>query len=487
MAPGTADRAPRSHDPRHAPLWPSIDEKSQTMRVIVCGAGRVGFGIARRLSRERNTVTVIDQNKALVRSIADQLDVRGVVGNGAYPDILAEAGAREADMIVAVTYSDEVNMIACQIAHTLFKVPTKVARIRTTRYLDPLYSDLFSRNHMPIDVIISPEREVSDTIMQRMSTPGAFETKAFVDGRVWAVGVKLKDDCPIINTPLRQVAELFPDLKITIVGIMRGDKLRRSHGGDQLSPGDRIYFVADRQDVSRALDIMGESERQARRVIIIGGGNIGFFVARGLEKLGAMKIRLIERDKARAEAVAEQLERTVVLQGDGLDRKILREAGAEDAETVVAVTDNDQVNILASVVAKREGARRSLALINDPDYGPICEAVGVDRYVDPRATTISTILQHIRRGRIKGVFSLADGQAELIDAIALETSPIVNKPLDEANLPEGVIIGAVYRDGVVAMPTSKTVIRPDDRIVLMALRENVRDVEQMFRVSIEYF
>jgi trk system potassium uptake protein TrkA len=254
-----------------------------------------------------------------------------------------------------------------------------------------------------------------------------------------------------------------------------------------LEPGDQVYFVADRTDVTRALEIMGEAARQARRVIIVGGGNIGLFVAKGLEKMGAMKIRLIERDRKRAELIAEELERTIVLQGDGLDRAVLREAGVADAETVVAVTDNDQVNILASVVAKREGARRSMALVNDQDYGPIAEAVGVDRYVDPRATTISTILQHIRRGRIKGVYSLSDGAAELIDAVALETSPLVNKPLRDAELPEGVMIGAVFRDNEVQMPTGDTVINAGDRIVLMSMRENVKDVEQMFRVSIEYF
>lgn len=457
------------------------------MRVIVCGAGRVGFGIARRLARESNDVTIIDQSKELVRSVAEQLDVRGIVGNGAYPDVLADAGAREADMVVAVTYSDEVNMIASQIAHTLFNVPTKVARIRAAGYLDPRYSDLFSRNHMPIDVIISPEREVSEAIMQRMSTPGAFETKSFVDGRVWALGVRLRDTCPIIDTPLRQVAELFPDLKITIVAIQRDGRMWRAHADDQIASGDEIYFIADRDDVTRALEIMGEAERQARRVVIIGGGNIGLYVAQGLEKLGSMKIRLIERDGKRAETIAEQLQRTVVLQGDGLDRGILREAGVADAQTVVSVTDNDQVNILSSVVAKREGARRSMALINDQDYGPISEAVGIDRFIDPRATTISTILQHIRRGRIKGVYSLSDGKAEIMDAIALETSPLVNKPLKEAALPEGVMIGAVYRDNKVIMPNSETIIKPGDRIVLLALKDFVKDAEQMFRVSIEYF
>ncbi len=457
------------------------------MRIIICGAGRVGFGIARRLASENIDVTVVDQSKDLVRALSERLDVRGVVGNGSYPEVLAEAGAREADMVIAVTVSDEVNMIACQVAHSLFNVPTKIARIRAAGYLDTRYSDLFGRNHLPIDVIISPEREVSEAIMQRMSTPGAFETKSFVDGRVWAVGVRLKEDCPILNSPLRQVASLFPDLKITIVLIKREDRIWRAHAEDQLSVGDDIYFIADRGDVTRALEIMGQAERQARRVIIVGGGNIGLYVASGLEKLGNTKIRLIERDRARAETIAAELERTIVLQGDGMDRALLREAGVEEAETVVAVTNNDQVNILSSVVAKREGARRAMALINEQDYGPIAEAVGVDRFVDPRATTVSTILQHIRRGRIKGVYSLFDGAAEVVDAIALETSPLVNKPLMEAELPEGVMIGAVFRDGKVSMPNSKTVIKPGDRIVVMALHDYVKDVEQMFRVSIDYF
>lgn len=457
------------------------------MRIIICGAGRVGTGIAKRLAQEGNDVTLVDQSKQLVRAVSERFEVKGVVGNGAHPEILEQAGAREADMLIAVTYSDEVNMIACEVAHALFNVPTKIARIRSSGFLDPTYSDLFGRAHIPIDVIISPEREVSEAIMQRLAMPGAFETKSFVDGKVWGVGVRLKDDCPILNSPLRQVAELFPDLKITIVAVRRDGRIWRAHADTQLLAQDSIYFVADRHDVARALDIMGATERQARRVIVIGGGNIGLTVAAGLEKLGTVKIRLIERDRARAEAIAEQLERTIVLQGDGLDRAILREAGVEEADSVVAVTNNDQANILSCVVARREGARRTMALVNEEDYGPVSSAVGIDQFVDPRATTISTILQHVRRGRIKGVYALGDGEAELIDAIALETSPLVNKPLEEAELPEGVMIGAVYRDGKVAMPNSQTVIRPGDRVVVFALRDYVKDVEQMFRVSIDYF
>lgn len=457
------------------------------MRVIVCGAGRVGYGIARRLAHEGNDVVVIDQSKTLIREISERLDVRGVVGNGSYPDVLSEAGAREADMIITVTHSDEVNMIACQIAHTLFNVPTKIARIRAQGYLEPKYSDLFSRSHLPIDVIISPELAVSDAIMQRMLTPGAFDVSSFVDGLVWAVGIKLPSDCPVVDTPLSQLYDLFPDFRVTIVGIKRGDKLWPASSDDQLEAGDQIIFVSKRDNVPRALDIMGVALSRARRVIIIGGGNIGLNVARALEGLKSMKVRLIERDRKRAEFIAEKLERTIVLQGDGLDRALLHEAGVEDTETVIAVTNNDQVNILSSVVAKKEGARRALTLVNDQDYTAVSDAVGIDRYLDPRATTISSILQHIRRGRIKGVYSLFDGMAEIIDAVALETSPLVNKPLKDANLPSGVIVGAVYRENDVLMPNSEFVILPGDRIVLMAMREQVRNVEQMFRVSVEYF
>lgn len=378
-------------------------------------------------------------------------------------------------------------MIACQIAHTLFNVPTKIARIRAQGYLDPKYSDLFSRNHLPIDVIISPELAVSEAIMQRIITPGAFDVTSFVDGRVWAVGVKLPAECPVVDTPLNQLYDLFPDLRITIVGIRRGEKLWRAHSDDQLEAGDQIIFVCKRENVPRALDILGVAVSRARKVIIIGGGNIGINVARGLESLKGMKVRLIEQDRKRAEFVAERLERTIVLEGDGLDRELLHEAGVQDAETVIAVTNNDQVNILSSVIAKKEGARRALTLVNDPGYSAVSEAVGIDRFLDPRATTISSILQHIRRGRIKGLYSLFDGNAEIIDAVALETSPLVDKPLKDSNLPDGVIVGAVTRGDDVFMPYADFVIQPGDRVVLMAMREHVKDVEQMFRVSVEFF
>lgn len=457
------------------------------MRVIICGAGRVGFGIARRLSREKNDVTIIDQSKKLIRTVVERLDVRGIAGNGAWPDTLEAAGAREADMVIAVTHSDEINMVSCQIAHALFDVPTKIARVRSKNYLDPRYSDLFSRKNLPVDVVISPEQEVSESILQRLVTPGAFDVKEFAGGKIWAAGIRLGESCAILNTPLRQIAELFPDLGLTIAMVRRGDRMWCAHEDDHLQTGDRVYVICDRKDLARAIGIMGETASRARRVIIIGGGNIGLHIAANLEKTASVKIRLIEKNRERAEHIAETLERTVVLRGDGLDREILSEAGIAQAESVVSVTDSDQVNILTSVVAKRNGARRSMALINNQDYIPVAEAVGIDRLVDPRATTVSTILQHIRRGRIKGIYSVSDGAAEVVDAIALETSPLVNRPLRDAELTGGIVIGAICRKGEVIIPSPDTVIRQDDRVVLMAMRENIEDVEKLFRVSIDYF
>ncbi len=433
------------------------------MRAIVCGAGRVGYGIAARLARERANVTVIDHEPDLIRGLTERLDVRGVVGSASYPDVLVEAGAREADMLIAVTRSDEVNIVSCQIAHSVFNVPTKIARIRARSYLETRYADVFSRDNIPIDVIISPEREVAGTVLQRLTTPAAFEVKSFADDRIWAVGVRLREDCPVLQTPLRQVRELFPDLRITIVGVRRGERFFRATGDDQLAAGDDVYFVCARENVERALEILGEAYKQARRIIIIGGGNIGYDVAEALEQRGNVKIRLIEKDEKRAAWIVSE------------------------AEAVVALTDSDQVNVLAGVIAKREGAKRANVLVNEAEYGPLAQSVGIDRFIDPRATTISTVLQHVRRGRIKSVYSILDGEAELVDAVALQTSKLVGTPLGESQLPAGIAIGAILRAGEVVLPDQDTVIQPNDRVVLLALRENVATVQKLFRVGIEYF
>lgn len=458
------------------------------MKVIVCGAGQVGFGIARRLASENNDVTVIDQSPELVTEISEQLDVQGVVGHGAHPDALERAGARDADMLIAVTFFDEVNMVACQVGHSIFNVPLKIARVRAGSYLEREWADLFSRDHMPIDEIISPELEVAKSIMRRLAVPGAFVTYDFEDRKVQLVGTHLDDDCPVLDTPLRQLTELFPDLAAVVAGISRDGNMIVPKPSDQLMAGDNIYFIANREHVDRTLDIFGHEESEARRVVILGGGNIGLYLARQLENSRQkVNVKIIEQNKKRAEFVADQLDRTVVLHGDGLNRDILIEAGIHETETIVTLTDRDQVNILASVLAKKEGCQRALCLINDRSYTTLSEGLGIDAFIDPRATTVSTILRHVRRGRIRDLQSIENGEAEVIEAEALETSTLVGKPLRDAELPDGIIIGAIVRDGEVIVPRGGTIVQTKDRVILFAERDMVREVEKMFRVSIEYF
>ncbi|MSP42304.1 MAG: Trk system potassium transporter TrkA [Alphaproteobacteria bacterium] len=458
------------------------------MKVIVCGAGQVGFNIAKQLAAEHNDVTVIDHNAELIRKISDTLDVQGMTGHASDPNVLDRAGAADADMLIAVTQNDEVNMVACQVAHALFNLPMKVARIRNQNYLQQQWLNLFSRDHMPIDVVISPEVEVGRAVLRRLAMPGAFEAAPFADDRVMLMGTLLEENCPVVNTPLRQLTELFPDLNIIIAGIVRDAKLFIPRGDDQMRVGDQAYFIAANEYVGRALDIFGYEQKPARRVIILGAGNIGMFVARELEKSdSSIRVKIIEYRKERAEMAADQLSQTVVLHGDALDLEILREANIAETEIIVAVTDDDEVNILASVLAKQGGCQRAIALINNPGYGPLMRSLGIDVSVDPRAMTVSKILQHVRRGRIRGLYSLFNGTAEVLEAEALETATVIGKPLNEAEIPRGIMIGAIVRGDQVIVPRGNTIIRTGDRVVILALADMVKKVEQMFRVSLEYF
>ncbi len=461
------------------------------MKVIVCGAGQVGYNIARQLAQEMNDVTVVDRSPELIRRINDTLDVQAVLGHGAQPDVLERAGAAEAEMIIAVTAGDEVNMVTCQVAHSIFNVPRKVARVRAQSYLNRKWANLFSRDHLPIDVIISPEREVAAAMLQRLEVPGAFETVPFADNKVRMVGCRLEENCPVVNTPLRQLTELFPDLNIVVTGIWREGRMLTPSGDDQMFVGDEIYFASDVGHVQRALTIFGHEEKTARRLIIIGGGNIGLYLAQGIEEAYPnMRSIIIEENKARAELITDFLSSTIVLAGDGLDEEILREANARETETVIAVTDDDEVNILASLLAKRAGVERSMALITHANYTSLQTSLGIDVFVDPRETTVSTILQHVRRGRIRGLHSIRDGAAEIIEAEAMETSPLVGTPLRDIDLPSGIVVGAIMRkgkEGTITIPRGGTVIEPGDRVVLFVLAHRVKKVEQMVRVGVEFF
>lgn len=455
------------------------------MKVIICGAGRVGFGIAKELAVERNSVTVIDQSAASVEHATVNLDVRGVIGHAAHPGVLAQAGAGDADMLIAVTQSDEVNMVACQVGHSLFNTPQKFARIRAQAYLDGEWGGLFTNKNLPVDVVISPELEVGKAIVRRLETPGAFDTFPFADGRVSVLGIRLDEECEVLATPLDQLSSLFPFIKIA--GIRRDDTVFIPQPSDQLENGDQLYVFVDHTQASRALDVFGKSADRARRVVVIGGGNIGVYVARALEALPGLRVRMIEADKSRAERAADALNRTVVLHGDGLDQDIQDEAGARDAELVIALTNDDKVNVLASARAKREGAGRTICLINDRSYEALKEPLGIDVLIDPRSTTVSTILQHVRRGRITGLQSIEDGMAEIIEGVALDTSPLVGKSLGETLPAGGAVVGAIVRDHTVHVGPVDMKIKAEDRLVIFAERAKVREIEKLFRVALEYF
>jgi trk system potassium uptake protein TrkA len=374
------------------------------------------------------------------------------------------------------------------VAHSLFNVPTKVARVRAQSYLKPHWSDLFSRDHMPIDVIISPEIEVGEMVLRRLALPGAVETVRFADDQVVVVGVMCREDCPVVNTPLRQLTELFPDLGAVVTGVFRGNHLFVPKSSDSLMVNDLVYVVARRDRVRRTLAIFGHEEPEANRVVIAGGGNIGHYVARMLEeRQSTAKVKIIEHSRERALGIADSLKRSVILHGSALDQTILLEADIQDADTLIAVTNEDEVNILSCVMAKKLGCKRNLSLINNPSYPAFTHALGIDAFVNPRQVTISKILQHVRRGRIRGVHALQNGAAEVIEAEALETSPLVGKPLRDIELPDGIRVGAIFRDGTVITPNGSTIIRAHDRCVLFAIAERVRQVEQMFRVSLEFF
>ncbi|QYZ71256.1 Trk system potassium transporter TrkA [Neotabrizicola shimadae] len=458
------------------------------MKVIICGAGQVGWQIARHLSGERNDVTIVDSNADLVRRAADTLDVRGVAGFASYPDVLERAGARDADMIIAATHSDEVNMVTCQVAHSIFSVPRKIARLRAQSYLDAIYSDLYRAGHLPIDVVISPEREVAEAALQRLAAPAAFDTESFMGGRAHLLGIALTEDCPVLGTPLRQLNELFSTLRAIVVGIRRGDRLFAPDPDDMLFAEDQIYVFTHSEDVARCVEIFGKQARKQERVIIIGGGNVGLAVARALEKrTDRVRTKIIEKDRARAELAADGLERTIVLNGDGMDMDILAEADIDRADAVLVVTDDDKTNLLAAVRAKQAGCPMSIALVNDPTLAPLMAPLDIDAYINPRATTVSSILRHIRHGKVRAIYSIGDAEAEVIEAQVLSTSPLAGKLVRDVEFPEGVLVGALMKGEKVVKPTGDLRIEAGDVIALFAMASDVPEVERLLQVSIDFF
>lgn len=458
------------------------------MKVIICGAGQVGWQIARHLAGERNDVTIIDKDADLVRRATETLDVQGVAGFASYPDVLERAGARDADMIIAATHSDEVNMVVCQVAHSIFGITRKIARLRAQSYMDAIYSDLYRRDHLPIDVVISPESEVAEAALQRLAAPSTFDTESFMNGKAQLLGIALDEDCPVINTPLRQLTDLFSTLRAIVVGIRRDGRLFAPEPGDQLFATDQVYVLSHVEDVNRTLDIFGKDTKKQERIVIIGGGSVGLAVARALEKrTDRVRAKIIERNRTQAEEAADALQRTIVLNGDGMDIDILAEANIDRADAVLAVTDDDKTNILASVRAKQAGCAMAIALINDPTLVPLMGALDIDAYINPRATTVSSILRHIRHGKVRAIYSIGDAEAEVIEAQVLGTSPIAGRLVRDIEFPEGVLVGALMKGEKVVKPTGDTKVEEGDVILLFCMAGDVPEVERLLQVSIDFF
>lgn len=458
------------------------------MKIIICGAGQVGWQIARHLSRERNDITLIDIQPELVRRATEALDVRGIAGFASHPDVLDRAGARDCDLLIAATHSDEVNMVTCQVAHTIFGVPRKIARLRSKAYLEAIYSDLYRTEHLPIDVVISPEREVARAALQQLAAPSTFDSETFLGGRTKLLGLHLQEDCPCLNTPLRQLGEIFESLQAVVAGVRRDGRLFVPDSKDQLFAGDRIYVFSHIDDVDRTLEVFGKSFVPPKRVVLIGAGPVGLHVAEQLEKSkNRPRTMVIERDRERAEHAADMLDRTIVLNGDGLAAELLEEADIQTADAVLTLTDDDKTNILAAVRAKQAGAKLAIALINDPSLVVMTSALNIDAYINPRATTVSTILRHVRHGRVRDIYSIGDAEAEVIEAQILKTSAMASGPIRDLDLPEGALIGMIQKGNRIMRPDPDMRLEEGDIACIFALAQDVAEVEGMLQVAIDFF
>ena len=458
------------------------------MKIIICGAGQVGWQIARHLSVENNNVTIVDSDPSLIRRATENIDVQGVLGFASYPDVLEQAGARDADMIIAATNSDEVNMVICQVAHSVFTVPRKIARLRSQSYLNAIYSDLYREDHLPIDVVISPEQEVAEAALLRLEAPAAFDIETFLKGSAQIIGIELQSDCPVIDTPLKQLTDLFSTLRARVVAIRRNGDLFVPTSKDQMFTDDQIYLIAHRDDVSRTMEIFGKKMRKQERVVIIGAGTVGLSVAKSLEtRSEKFKIKIIERDRNVAEFAAGRLERTIVLHGDGLDFDCLAEANIQAADAILAVTDDDKTNLLSAVRGKAEGCKMAISLINDPTLISLMVPLKIDAHLNPRATTVSSILRHVRHGRVSQVYSIGDAEAEVIEAKILSTSPMSGQAIKDIGFPEGAVIGAIKRGEEFIKPNGDSKVYDGDIVVIFSISKDVPEVEKLLQVTINLF
>ncbi len=461
------------------------------MNIIICGAGRVGFTIAKLLSEQGHSITVIDQSSEDIEKIDDILDVKAIVGKATYPSILEKAKASEADMIIAVTKNDEINMLICQIAFSIFNVQKKVARIRSQDYLNPKFTKVYNKENLPIDVIISPEIEIAKSLQRKLEAPGALDNVPFADNKIRLLEILINENCPLINIKLNEITKKFPKLDANIMGVIRNDKFIILKKNDVMLKDDKAYLIINASQMSETLHSFGHNEKTSNKILIIGGGNIGFNLAKNLEEtLESPRVKIIEKDKLRAEFIANELNDTIIINGDGLDEEILLEANLNEVETVLALTNDDEDNLMVSVLVEKFtkdkdvlNNKRTMALINKPNYSLLQSSLKIDDLIDPRMNTVSSILKHVHKGTIETAYSILNGEYEVIEAEIIETSDLINKELKNSDLPDEIRIGAILRGKDVIIPRSNFVFKKDDVVVFLAKKELLQVVENMFRIS----
>ena len=455
------------------------------MNIIICGAGRVGFAIAKSLTEQDHSVTVIDQSSDDIQKINESLDVKAIVGKATLPTILEKANTSEADMIIAVTRNDEINMLICQIAYSIFKVPKTIARIRSQDYLDPKFSTLYNKENLPIDVIISPEFEIAKSIIRKLESPGSLDNVTFANNKIRLLEIFIDKSCPISNTKLNDLTKKFPKLNANILGVVRDEKFIFLKKNDFMKFNDKAYVVINSSQMNETLKAFGHDEKISSKILIIGGGNIGLHLAKNIEKsFEDARLKIIEKNKERAEFLANELSNTIVINGNGLDEDILAEVNLEDVETVIALTNDDEDNLMVSVIVEKFSKnKRTMALTNKPNYSLLQSSLKIDDLIDPRKTTVSSILKHIHKGTIENAYSILNGDYEVIEAEIIETSELINKELKESNLPNEIRIGAILRDNQVIIPRSNFIFKKNDSVVLLAKKDQLQTVESMFRLT----
>ena len=455
------------------------------MNIIICGAGRVGFTIAKLLTEQNHSVTVIDQSSEDIQKINDVLDVKAIVGKATSPIILENANSKEADMIIAVTRNDEINMMVCQIAYSLFKIPKKIARVRAQDYLNPKFSKLYNKENLPIDVIISPEIEIAKSIQRKLESPGALDNVPFADNKIKLLEIHIDESCPISEIKLNELTKKFPKLNANILGVIRDEKFNFLKKNDVMKKNDKAYVVINSLQIKETLSAFGHNEKISNKILIIGGGNIGFNLAKNIEQtFEDARLKIIEKDKERAEIIAKELNNTIVINGNGLDEDILAEVNLEDVETVIALTNDDEDNLMVSVlVEKFSKDKKTMALINKPNYSLLQSSLKIDDLIDPRMTTVSSILKHVHKGTIENAYSILNGDYEVIEAEIIETSELINKELKNCELPDEIRIGAVLRKNEIIIPRSNFVFKKKDIVVFLTKKDQLPLVESMFRLS----